>query len=156
VIHVKRKSSFLPKAPLTTGHLDLSRCSMLVVFVFDPNSVEFYWYSNLVDHPSVQGTGSVSGHLAQDRVAMGGLTVDRQDLGIITSQDDALAGSPTSGLIGMAFSNVAVSQKPTFFENLMKGDKLSAEMFSVHLARNQVSGSEVCVTDSQVCYFILN
>ncbi|KAF9509786.1 hypothetical protein BS47DRAFT_1332068 [Hydnum rufescens UP504] len=91
------------------------------------------------------GTGSVSGHLAQDRVAMGGLTVDRQDLGIITSQDDALAGSPTSGLIGMAFSNVAVSQKPTFFENLVKGDKLSAEMFSVHLARNQVSGSELCL-----------
>ena len=51
---------------------------------------------------------------------------------------------PSSGLIGLAFGTIAQSQKPTFFERLIQDKKVAAPLFSVHLTRNQETGSEVC------------
>ncbi|SRR5258708_1903604 len=90
-----------------------------------------------------QGTGSVSGHMARDRVVAGGLEVPSQDFAVIDSQNNALAESPTSGLLGMAFSTISVSQRPTFFENLWNQKKIEKGCFSVHLQRNKAQGSEV-------------
>lgn len=45
----------------------------------------------------------------------------------------------------MAFGTIAQSKKPTFFENLIEQKKVAAPLFSVHLTRNQASGSEVCI-----------
>ena len=45
----------------------------------------------------------------------------------------------------MAFSTIASSGKPTFFENLLTANKVAAPIFSVHLARHQATGSELCL-----------
>ncbi|KAF8339773.1 aspartic peptidase domain-containing protein [Cantharellus anzutake] len=90
------------------------------------------------------GTGSVTGHMARDRVAAGSLEVS-QDFGVVNQDNDALAGSPVSGLLGMAFSTIAVSEKPTFFENLWDQKKIQRGYFSVHLERNKAQGSELCL-----------
>lgn len=81
--------------------------------------------------------------MARDRVVAGGLEVSSQDFGVIESQNDALAGSPTSGLLGMAFSTISVSKRPTFFENLWNQKRIQKGCFSVHLERNKAQGSEV-------------
>jgi cathepsin D len=51
---------------------------------------------------------------------------------------------PISGLIGLGFSSIAASGEPTFFENLIVQDKVSAPFFSVYLTRGKASGSMVC------------
>jgi cathepsin D len=51
---------------------------------------------------------------------------------------------PISGLIGLGFSSIAVSGEPTFFENLIMQNKVSAPFFSVYLTRGKASGSTVC------------
>ncbi|KAG8983794.1 hypothetical protein FRB90_005765, partial [Tulasnella sp. 427] len=73
---------------------------------------------------SVQyGTGQVSGVLAQDRVSVGTLVVDNQYFGAVDQESDDFNDEPNDGLIGMAFSSVATSGQPTFFENLIKLNK---------------------------------
>lgn len=111
-----------------------------------------------------QGSGSVSGTLAQDRVAIGSLVVNDQYFGAVSDESEDFQDSPNDGLIGkfhshhvhvlsltpspqsgMAFSTIASSNKPTFFENLINQRKLAAPIFSVFLTRGQARGSEVCL-----------
>ncbi|KAG8903570.1 hypothetical protein FRB99_003121 [Tulasnella sp. 403] len=91
------------------------------------------------------GSGSVSGTLAQDRVAAGSLFVDDQYFGAVDNESQSFQSGPNDGLIGMAFSSIASSGKATFVENLLAAKKLAAPIFSVHLARRQVQGSAVCL-----------
>ncbi|KAJ7462225.1 aspartic peptidase domain-containing protein [Mycena galericulata] len=90
------------------------------------------------------GSGEVSGTLMQDVVSMAGFEIRDQFFGAVCEVSDDFRGLPNDGLLGMAFSTIAQSGEPTFFENLMENNMLPAPMFSVHLARNQESGSEVC------------
>ncbi|KAH8119288.1 acid protease [Phellopilus nigrolimitatus] len=52
--------------------------------------------------------------------------------------------TPNSGILGLAFGTIATSGEPTVFENLMTSGEVKAPFFSVHLARNARTGSEVC------------
>ncbi|EIM83394.1 pepsinogen A, partial [Stereum hirsutum FP-91666 SS1] len=90
------------------------------------------------------GSGQASGTLATDVVSIGGLTVQKQAFGAVNQESEDFHSSPNDGLIGMAFGSIASSGKPTFFENLMMERQLAAPIFSIHLTRNQVQGSEVC------------
>ncbi|KAJ6609854.1 aspartic peptidase domain-containing protein [Mycena sp. CBHHK59/15] len=90
------------------------------------------------------GSGEVSGTLMQDAVSVAGLNVQDQYFGAVSQVSDEFNDLPNDGLFGMAFGTIAQSGKPTFFETLIKRNMLPAPMFSVHLARNQVKGSEVC------------
>ncbi|KAJ7733727.1 aspartic peptidase domain-containing protein [Mycena maculata] len=90
------------------------------------------------------GSGDVSGMLIQDVVSIAGLKVQNQYFGAVSEVSDDFRGLPNDGLLGMAFGTIAQCGEPTFFENLMENGMLPAPMFSVHLARNQESGSEVC------------
>ncbi|KAG8934118.1 hypothetical protein FRC01_005017 [Tulasnella sp. 417] len=95
---------------------------------------------------SVQyGTGEVSGVLAQDRVAVGSLVVNDQYFGAVNQESDDFEDSPNDGLIGMAFSTIATSGQPTFFENLLNSNKLAAPIFSIYLTRHRSSGSSLCL-----------
>ena len=76
---------------------------------------------------------------------MADLTVEGQTFGAVRSESSDFNEYPNDGLLGMAFGTIAQSKKPTFFENLIHQRKLAAPSFSVHLARNQEIGSEVCV-----------
>ncbi|KAA1471763.1 acid protease [Dentipellis sp. KUC8613] len=91
-----------------------------------------------------QGSGQVSGTLATEVVSIGGLTVESQAFGAVNQESRDFDGQPNDGLIGMAFGTIAQSRHPTFFENLIQARRLATPMFSVHLARNQATGSEIC------------
>ncbi|KZT10735.1 acid protease [Laetiporus sulphureus 93-53] len=102
-------------------------------------------YRNLGQKFSVTyGTGHVSGTIAQDIVTVGGLSVAQQAFGAVRSQSADFYDQPSDGLLGLAFGSIARSKQPTFFENLMLSKQLAAGAFSVHLEREQTSGSEVC------------
>src|SRR6202050_4542496 len=85
-----------------------------------------------------------------DVVSIGGLAVAAQSFGAVSHESDDFNDAPNDGLIGLAFGTIAQSKKPTFFENLIKEKKVAAPLFSVHLTRNQASGSEV----SKECLFV--
>lgn len=90
------------------------------------------------------GSGEVSGTLTQDVVSIAGLEVRDQFFGAVSQVSDDFNGLPNDGLLGLAFGAISQSGKPTFFETLIKRDMLPAPMFSIHLSRNQESGSDVC------------
>ncbi|KAJ7497233.1 aspartic peptidase domain-containing protein [Mycena latifolia] len=90
------------------------------------------------------GSGEVSGTLIQDVVSMAGLEIEDQFFGAVSKVSDDFNGLPNDGLLGLAFGTISQSGKPTFFETLIKRDMLPAPMFSIHLSRNQESGSDVC------------
>lgn len=102
-------------------------------------------YKDMVDEFSISyGTGDASGTLASDVVSVGGLSVQEQAFGAVTQTSDDFGGFPNDGILGMAFGTIAVSKQPPFFERLIAKGALAAPLFSVHLARNQTTGSEVC------------
>ncbi|KAJ3499805.1 hypothetical protein NLJ89_g10055 [Agrocybe chaxingu] len=90
------------------------------------------------------GTGDVRADLAKDVVSIQSLSVQNQAFGAASRVSDDFNGYPNSGLLGLAFSTIAASKQPTFFENLIRNKQLAAPIFSVYLARNEESGSEVC------------
>ncbi len=90
-----------------------------------------------------QGSGEVFGSLAEDVVNVAGLTSEHQTIGLVEMESNDFQGYPNSGILGLAFSTISATGRPTLFENLMKQDKLMAPFFSVHLARGTEDGSEV-------------
>ncbi|KAG1746214.1 acid protease [Suillus lakei] len=82
------------------------------------------------------GSGNVGGTLAYDTISIGGLEIDEAIL--CDFNDD-----PISGLIGLGFSSIATSGEPTFFENLIMQEKVSAPFFSVYLTRGKTNGSTI-------------
>ncbi|KZV96822.1 peptidase A1 [Exidia glandulosa HHB12029] len=92
------------------------------------------------------GSGSASGQLGQDSVTIAGLTAKNQYFGVVNNPSEDFEGTPSSGLLGMAFSSIASSGKPTFFENVLAQYPTDSvgPLFSVFLTRKQSSGSQVC------------
>jgi len=88
--------------------------------------------------------GYVSGELVQDVVAIGPLRVDQQHFGAVTYASDHYYDDPIDGILGLAFSTVGSSGKPTFFENVLKTGQVSNPVFSIHLTRMVEDGSQLC------------
>lgn len=74
---------------------------------------------------------------------LAGLTSEHQTIGLVEMESSDFQGYPNSGILGLAFSTISATGRPTLFENLMKENKLLAPFFSVHLSRGTVDGSEV-------------
>jgi len=74
------------------------------------------------------------------------LTIQNQSFIIVSSESDDFKYEPNDGLIGMGFSSIAQSRSPTFFENLIQTRAIAEPMFSLHVTRGLVSGSEVGVS----------
>jgi hypothetical protein len=74
---------------------------------------------------------------------MGGLKVNNQYFGAVTDVSSNFNTDPISGCLGLGFSSIAISGKPTFFENLIMQEKVKAPFFSVHLTRGKAIGSKV-------------
>jgi len=101
-------------------------------------------YKDLGDEFSISyGAGNAYGTLASDVVSVGRLSVREQVFGAVTQTSDDFSDFPNDGILGMAFGTIAKSSQPTFFERLIADGTLAAPLFSVHLARNQATGSEV-------------
>jgi hypothetical protein len=92
---------------------------------------------------NTQGAGDAYGTLASDVVSVGRLSVQEQVFGAVAQTSDDFSDFPNDGILGMAFSTIAKSKQPTFFERLIEEGTLAAPLFSVHLARDHATGSEV-------------
>ncbi|KAJ3778733.1 aspartic peptidase domain-containing protein [Lentinula raphanica] len=90
------------------------------------------------------GSGSVSGTTASDTVTIAGTSIHNQTFGVIYRASQDFEEYPNDGILGMAFGTIAQSRGLTVFETMMKQGKLKWPCFSVHLARNQETGSELC------------
>ncbi|EJD46139.1 acid protease [Auricularia subglabra TFB-10046 SS5] len=134
---------------IDTGSADLwvqSGCRDCTSAQFQPSKSKTF--KKTTQKFSIQyGSGSASGTLGHDTVTIAGLTVSDQYFGLVDKPSSDFLGTPSSGLIGMAFSSIASSKKPTFFENLMMGNKGMSPFFSVYLTRTSTGakGSQVCL-----------
>ncbi|TFY72126.1 hypothetical protein EVG20_g882 [Dentipellis fragilis] len=131
---------------IDTGSADLwvpVNCRNCNGHQFDPARSSTYRNNNQ-GFAVTYGSGQVSGTLATEVVSIGGLTVESQAFGAVNQESRDFDGQPNDGLIGMAFGTIAQSRHPTFFENLIQARRLATPLFSVHLARNQATGSEIC------------
>ncbi|RPD78819.1 acid protease [Lentinus tigrinus ALCF2SS1-7] len=90
------------------------------------------------------GAGNAWGTVSHDTVSIGSLTVQKQAFCAVYKVSSDFNDQPISGLLGLAFRTIATIQQPTFFENLLAQKKLAKSMFSMHMARGQPDGSEVC------------
>ncbi|KLO12257.1 acid protease [Schizopora paradoxa] len=97
------------------------------------------------DFSVAYGSGEVFGTIAEDVVSVAGLTSEQQTIGLVEMESSDFQGYPNSGILGLAFSTISSTGKPTLFENLMKENKLMAPFFSVHLTRGTEDGSELCL-----------
>ncbi|KAG1767037.1 acid protease [Suillus placidus] len=90
-----------------------------------------------------EGFSYAEGTLVYDTISMGGLKVNSQYFGAVTDVSSNFNDNPISGCLGLGFSSIAMSGKPTFFENLIMQEKVEAPFFSVHLTRGKASGSKI-------------
>ncbi|KAJ3803177.1 aspartic peptidase domain-containing protein, partial [Lentinula aff. detonsa] len=90
------------------------------------------------------GSGTVYGTTASDTVAIAGTAVQNQTFGVVYRESEDFQEYPNDGILGMAFGTIAQSRGLTVFETMMKQGKLKWPCFSVHLARSQETGSEMC------------
>lgn len=74
-----------------------------------------------------------------------GLTVANQYFGAVTSESSNFYGNPAAGILGLAFSSIASTRKPTIIEGLMAAGRLTANLFAVYQTRGQVYGSEISI-----------
>ncbi|GAA5865134.1 hypothetical protein JCM1840_003918, partial [Sporobolomyces johnsonii] len=100
------------------------------------------------------GTGSSSGFLARDVVTIGSTTVSQQIFALANTVASVIEALPADGIMGMAFSTIASSGAPTYFENLITNNAVSNPYFGVYLQRARdltskstgtIGGGELCI-----------
>lgn len=112
------------------------------------------------------GSGTVSGILAQEDINIADTSVIGQYFGAVNQESEDFLNNPNSGILGtpslnlnltalheatgltetgMAFGSISTSGKPTYFENLMSSKAVPDNLFGFHLARRQVTGSQLCL-----------
>ncbi|NXX77794.1 PEPA protein, partial [Urocolius indicus] len=90
------------------------------------------------------GTGSMTGILGYDTVAVSGIDVTNQIFGLSeTEPGDFFYYAPFDGILGLAFPSIASSGATPVFDNMMSEDLVSEDLFSVFLSKDDDSGSFV-------------
>ncbi|XP_076159280.1 pepsin A-like [Alosa pseudoharengus] len=88
------------------------------------------------------GTGSMTGFLGYDIVAVGGIQVPNQIFGLSQTEAPFMAHMQADGILGLAYQSLAASGvQPVFYNMVQQG--LVQNYFSVYLSRKSESGSEV-------------
>lgn len=80
------------------------------------------------------GGGTVSGRNFYDQFCVSSICAGRTNIVSLTSYSMG-GGGATQGLIGMAFSSIAVTKQPTFVEKLIASRFLTNNQFSFYLGR---------------------
>jgi len=91
------------------------------------------------------GDGSgATGSLATDNVVVAGLGVAGQTFAAVTYETQGFSG-PQAGIMGFGFPADADSKATPWIWNLVSSGQLWSNVFSIYLARNNATGSELCV-----------
>ncbi|NXE16231.1 PEPA protein, partial [Lophotis ruficrista] len=90
------------------------------------------------------GTGSMTGILGYDTVAVSNIDVVNQIFGLAeTEPGDFFYYTPFDGILGLAFPSIASSGATPVFDNMMMEGLVSKDLFSVYLSKDGQSGSFV-------------
>uniref|UniRef100_A0AAY4BXC5 pepsin A n=1 Tax=Denticeps clupeoides TaxID=299321 RepID=A0AAY4BXC5_9TELE len=108
---------------------------------FNPSQSSTYKYTG--QPLQIQyGTGSMTGFLAYDTVAVGGIQVPNQIFGLSQSEAPFMAHMQADGILGLAYPSLAASGAQPVFNNMVQ-QGLVQDYFSVFLSRSPATGSEV-------------
>ncbi|GAA6060716.1 hypothetical protein JCM10212_003337 [Sporobolomyces blumeae] len=136
---------------LDTGSADLvipasgSECTVLPCFDTASSSS----FVNLNESVTfAYGQGNIDGKIVSDTVTLGGVTVENQSFGLVSSADSAALqksanGGIPLGIFGLSFDSIKKLPGATFFDNVIASSKLSQNLFGLYLAPRGQSGSEV-------------
>ncbi|EJU04292.1 acid protease [Dacryopinax primogenitus] len=92
------------------------------------------------------GDGYVSGVLAQDTVSVAALAIEHQYFGAVDQIASSFSSYPSSGVLGLGFGAISQTKTNTFFENLVRAQKVPSPLFSIALAPSTSGGhSELCL-----------
>lgn len=92
------------------------------------------------------GSGPVSGFLSQDSVNFGGLTIQGQQFAEVTDASGlglAYSVGKFDGILGMAFQSISVDNITTPFDNLVKQNLVSQNVFGFYLSGTDGSQGEL-------------
>ncbi|KAJ3563090.1 hypothetical protein NP233_g9166 [Leucocoprinus birnbaumii] len=81
------------------------------------------------------GIGDVNGTIVSDTISMGGFTITDQTFVQVDRISEGLTDSPRSGLMGLAFSTIAITHATPFWEALSNGGQLQKKEMSFWLKR---------------------
>ncbi|XP_062365405.1 cathepsin E isoform X1 [Cinclus cinclus] len=86
------------------------------------------------------GTGSLTGIIGSDQVAVEGLTVSNQQFAeSISEPGKAFLDAEFDGILGLAYPSLAVDGVTPFFDNLMAQNLVELPIFSVYMSSNPES-----------------
>lgn len=140
------------KVVLDTGSANLwvpgSECNSIACFLhtkYDSSASSTY-KKNGSEFEIQYGSGSVSGHISQDTLVMGDLTIPKQDFAEATSEPGlAFAFGKFDGILGLAYDTISVNKIVPPFYNAMKAGLLDAPVFGFKLG-DTATGSDSSFT----------
>ncbi|KAI0955331.1 hypothetical protein AcW1_006943 [Taiwanofungus camphoratus] len=81
-------------------------------------------------------SGAAAGTLAQDTVQLAGFKVNSQTFAVVNQVSNGVLSTPVSGLMGLAWSNIASSGATPFWQSLAtSGGTLDSPLFAFQLTR---------------------
>ncbi|KAK0225389.1 aspartyl protease [Armillaria fumosa] len=83
------------------------------------------------------GSGAVAGTLSADTVSMGGFNVTQQTFLAVDQTTSSLLSGSVSGIMGLAFEQIASTQATPFWQALVNGNQLTSPEMSFWLARHR-------------------
>jgi len=83
------------------------------------------------------GTGFVLGYLSNDSVTIADIVVQNQQFGEILYMADFFHDVPIDGILGLGFPDIAQDGVPPVFDNMIKQNLISHDIFSVYLSNIQ-------------------
>ncbi|XP_042737922.1 pepsin A [Lagopus leucura] len=111
--------------------------------VFNPYKSSTYVSTNETVYIAY-GTGSMSGILGYDTVAVSSIDVKNQIFGLSESEPGYFFYYCNfDGILGLAFPSISSSGATPVFDNMMSQDLVSQDLFSVYLSKDGESGSFV-------------
>jgi len=100
------------------------------------------------------GTGSCTGFLSQDTVALGGLTIDGGIFGEVTKEAaDVFGQAPFDGILGLGPAAAAIDKVPMPMQMLVEQGKIEKNIFSMYLASGQEKGSTLVLGGTDTSFY---